>query len=136
MGKLTPIERAIEGEPQDRRKRWEHNMAKRGFRRMTLYVPEAQVPVVEALKLALRELDDDYRLMIQQGLHDYFRDCARSFEDDLQADPTLSEETTIVEEIALFRRAQAACDTNEHARAARTERSEGERRGEPSANDE
>ena len=119
MARMTPIERAIAGEPADRRRRWEHRMADRGFKRMTLYVREPQVPVVEALKLALREMDPDTLGMHQLLLHEYFTQMADQTEEDLNRDPALAETTTIEEELAVYRAAAAA--TN------RTERSEGGR---------
>jgi len=94
-------------------------MADRGYRRMTVYVREAQVPVVEALKIALREMQPDDLAMYQRGLHDYFVDCARDMEQDLKEEPKLARETTIEVEIAVFR---AAADATAH-----TERSEGGR---------
>lgn len=74
MASLTPIERHIAGQPADRRRRWEKRMADRGFRRVTLYAREAQLPVVEGLKVALRVMDE-VRLAAYQDLF------ARSLDD-------------------------------------------------------
>ena len=119
MAKMTPIERAIAGEPADRRRRWEHRMADRGFKRMTLYVREPQIPVVDALKLALREMDPDDLGMHQLALHEYFTQCADQMEEDLNRDPSLAETTDIEAELSIYRAAAAA--------TSRTERSEGGR---------
>lgn len=124
MGRLTPIERAIAGEPQDRRKRWEQRMADRGYRRMTLYVPEDQVPVIDALKLALREMDADDRFRLQDGLHQFFSEMAEAYEEDLHHDPSLAEETTIEEEIAFLRRAAEVTHRDAIEGAHRSEQSE------------
>jgi len=121
MAKMTPIERAIAGEPADRRRRWEHRMADRGFKRMTLYVREPQIPVVDALKLALREMEAEDLEMHQLYLHEYFTQCADNMEEELNADPSLAETTTIEEELATYRAASAA--------TSQTERSEGGRGG-------
>lgn len=43
MGKrLTPIERAIAGEPLDRQARYRDRLRKRGVTRVTVFVPEAR----------------------------------------------------------------------------------------------
>lgn len=111
MPRLTPIERAAAGEPTDRRRRWEHRMANKGFKRMTLYVREPQVPVVEALKLALRDMDARDLQFMQYGLHEYFRQSAEEMERELELHPELAEETTIEEEIAACRAAADATVT-------------------------
>lgn len=100
-------------------------MAKRGFRRMTLYVPEPQVPVVEALKLALREMGDEDRFLLQEGLHGFFCDMVQAYEDDLHAHPELAYETSIREEIAFLKKAADATAPIWSEARQRTERSEG-----------
>lgn len=121
MARLTPIERAIAGPPPDRRRRWEQKMADRGFKRMTLYVREPQVPVVEALKLALRDMDPEDLSMHQDALYEFFNSCAENMDEELWRDPSLGETTSIEAEIAVYRAAAAATK--------RIERSEGGRGG-------
>ena len=123
MARMTPIERAIAGEPEDRRRRWEHRMADRGFKRMTLYVREAQVPVVDALKLVLRDMEPDDLDLHQQGLHDYFQSMAEWNEEELANDPSLEKTTTIVEETATYRAAAAATQRTERSDGGRSSRS-------------
>lgn len=123
MARLTPIERAIAGPPPDRRRRWEQKMADRGFKRMTLYVREPQVPVVEALKLALREMDPEDLSMHQEFLHDYFVQCGEALEQAFAEDRSLADTTTIVDEIAVYRAAAAATKRSE-----RSERGRGDSR--------
>lgn len=117
MRTLTPIERAIAGEPASRQRRWEQNMAKRGYRRMTLYVRERQVPVVEALKLALREMDTETVNYFQESFGSWFEAIAEGIEYDLEQFPNLADETSVKLDIAVYRAAAAACS--------HTERSEG-----------
>lgn len=48
--KMTPIERAIAGEPSDRRRRWDQRMIDAGYKRVNLWVPEQHVPILKELK--------------------------------------------------------------------------------------
>lgn len=125
MGRLTPIERAIAGQSPNRRKRWEDRMAQRGFRRMTIYAREAQVPVVEALRLVLRDMDPEDLALHQRMLSEYFKSCADDLAEDLKDNPALASDTTIEAEIAVYR---AAAEATAH-----TERSDGGRRLDDSA---
>lgn len=54
--KLTPIERAIAGEPTDRRKRYDAKMRREGFTRVTAMLRPDDA---ELLKLVVKKLRDD-----------------------------------------------------------------------------
>lgn len=59
MGKgLTPIERAIAGEPADRRRRYEERMRSKGFVRVAAMVRAEDVALLTAVARKLREDPD------------------------------------------------------------------------------
>lgn len=47
--RLTPIERAIAGEPLDRQSRYVARLRKRGVKRVSVFVPEARADELRAL---------------------------------------------------------------------------------------
>lgn len=57
--RLTPIERAIAGEPQDRRERYEAALKRRGLAYVKVLVPVEQAPRVRELARKLVADHDD-----------------------------------------------------------------------------
>lgn len=55
MARLTPIERAIAGEPADRRRRYDEKMRQKGFARVTAMVLPEDAELVKALAKRLRD---------------------------------------------------------------------------------
>jgi hypothetical protein len=53
--RLTPIERAIAGEPVDRQQRYRRNVLKRGLSRVTVMVPNDRALELRALARLWRE---------------------------------------------------------------------------------
>lgn len=80
MGSLTPIERAIAGEPQDRRRRWDVRMSEAGYKRVSLWVPEERVALLKELKAQLLE-DSDF-----DALLDFVTVSYRAMLDDPECD--------------------------------------------------
>lgn len=70
----TPIERAIAGEPADRRRRYDHRMIERGFKRMTLWVPPKQVDLIKGLRYLLTSATQEQLDQFEQDLIDYIRE--------------------------------------------------------------
>lgn len=102
MTKLTPIERAIAGEPEDRRRRWDQRMAEAGYKRVNLWVPEERVALLKELKSQLLDEADfdalldfvtvSYRAMLTDPYcDDEDREFARAKLRDLGAPPAGSE---------------------------------------------
>jgi hypothetical protein len=56
--RLTPIERAIAGEPTDRRKRYEAKMRRNGFVRATFIAPPETLELIKELARLLRQDPD------------------------------------------------------------------------------
>lgn len=52
---LTPIERAIAGEPEDRQQRYRRNVIKRGLVRVTLMVPRERAAELRGIARNWRE---------------------------------------------------------------------------------
>jgi hypothetical protein len=103
MTKLTPIERAIAGEHDDRRRRWDERMIEAGFKRVNLWVPAEHVPIIKELKAQLvhgtpenfEELRDfvtlNYRCMLEDPECDEVdREVARAALRELSASPAPS----------------------------------------------
>lgn len=103
MAKLTPIERAIAGEPEDRRRRWDKRMLEAGFKRVNLWVPEEHVAILKELKAqlvdgsaetfdALRDfVSVSYRAMLTDPeCDDVDREVARQALRDLGVAPAVS----------------------------------------------
>lgn len=105
MALLTPIERHIAGEPTNRRRRWEHRMAQKGFKRVTLYVRDPQMAVVEALKVALRVMDDQRLAAYQAAFAGLFDDLAEATEKFLHEEPLQWPREQILSDIAECRAA-------------------------------
>lgn len=59
--RLTPIERAIAGEPLDRQARYRQRLRKRGVMRVSVFVPEARADELRALarRWVAEQLRDD-----------------------------------------------------------------------------
>ena len=57
--RLTPIERAIAGEPTDRRRRYDQRMKAKGFVRATFTVPADDVDILNRLSALSRTMDPD-----------------------------------------------------------------------------
>jgi hypothetical protein len=104
MAKLTPIERAIKGEPEDRRRRWEHRKQEAGFKRVNMYVPAQYVPIIKELKAQLCDGSDgqfeDLRqfvactyeaMLVDPSCDDTDREVARRALRELAAVPAPSE---------------------------------------------
>lgn len=53
--RLTPIERAIAGEPVDRQQRYRRNVVKRGLVRVTVMVPNERAHELRGLARSWRE---------------------------------------------------------------------------------
>lgn len=53
--RLTPIERAIAGEPIDRQQRYRRNVVKRGLVRVTVMVPNERAHELRSLARSWRE---------------------------------------------------------------------------------
>jgi hypothetical protein len=101
MPRPTPIERAIAGEPQDRRRRWDQRMLDAGFKQVKLWVPEERVPLLKELKSQLVDEADyealldfvtvSYRAMLEDPeCDDLDRQVARQALADLGALPAAS----------------------------------------------
>jgi hypothetical protein len=68
MARLTPIERAIAGQPADRRRRYEQHMRRRGLVRLTATVRSDDAPLLQALAKRLRDVPsaiDDLRALLE-----------------------------------------------------------------------
>lgn len=81
QSKLTPIERAIAGQPQDRRRRWDQRKAQAGFKRVSLWVPADRVPLLKELK---SQLVQDYDF---EALMDFVTCSYRHMLDDPECTP-------------------------------------------------
>ncbi len=58
MARLTPIERAIAGDPVDRRKRYEERMRAEGFTRVTAMVRTEDAEILHAVAKMCRDEPD------------------------------------------------------------------------------
>ena len=98
----------VADEPVNRRRKWDRKMADAGYKRMTVYVLPEQVPVVEALKHALRYMSEEQLRYYQGLIHEGLVNLAALWREGLEEDPSAAVETTIVEEIAVLEAAAAA----------------------------
>lgn len=79
---ITPIERAIAGEPSDRRRRYEHRLAAKGIKRIALNVRAEHVPFFHKLA-ALSRLDAADRDGAWESIMAEPLDFMRDISDDL-----------------------------------------------------
>jgi hypothetical protein len=74
----TPIERAIAGEPSDRRKRYEAKMRAKGFKRVSFLVPPDSVELLHNLAKLSRTLPAaDFEALMDELLNEANRGSER-----------------------------------------------------------
>lgn len=105
MAPRVPIELQGEVQPANRRRRWEQRMQDRGFKRVTLYARDPHIPVVEALKVALRVMDDQRLSAYHLAFARLFDQLAEATEQYLFEEPLRWTRDEILADIAECRAA-------------------------------